>query len=260
MISKGAYLSAAEAVLRRVGRPMHYTSIAQLAIRLRLLTTNSVQPEIAMSTTISADIADNPSTVFKRERPGVYSLREDEKTPSEDSAFLCTALTEKIASLRVVLTAASDLAVVRRSIYLFSRALQLSSPNGPVQFSGEGGSVELDPRQLAGIPPGSIHSANRCIDRCAVTSAPPSRLAGKHSDVTRRALEKLLTSRGWNVRDEAGCAILAASLFVLEKAMNVSGPDGQVTLIGSAGAAPISLIRGRQESCAEQGDPWQAHL
>lgn len=259
MISKGAYLSAAEAVLRRVGRPMHYTSIAKLAIRLRLLVTNSVQPEIAMSTTISADIADNPNTIFKRERPGVYSLREDEAASFLGETYLCSALLERVASLRVLLGATSDLALVRRSLYLFSRALQLSTPSGSIRFAGEAGSIDIDPRQLAGIPPGSIHSLSRCEASCAMTSAPPERIPVGRSDLSRRALEKLLSSRGWNAPDAAYCGIVAASLVALQEAISVAGDGGQVTLVGSEGAAPISLIRGRQETSAEQGDSWPAH-
>jgi len=83
------FTEAAEAVLRKVGKPLHYKKITQLAIEQNLLSHIGKTPEVTMSTRLA--------TLTKKDRgdqnvirvgPGVFGLREWGAAPAEGDATI----------------------------------------------------------------------------------------------------------------------------------------------------------------------------
>lgn len=78
------FTEAAEAVLRQVGKPLHYKKITQLAIEQNLLSHVGKTPEVTMSTRLATlakrDRGDAP---IVRVRPGVFALRDWNITEAE---------------------------------------------------------------------------------------------------------------------------------------------------------------------------------
>lgn len=70
------YLDAAREVLRRHGKPMHYTGIVTIAMRLGLLQTNSVNPSVQMSAVLNRAVKKRDGSEFRRIRSGVFALSE----------------------------------------------------------------------------------------------------------------------------------------------------------------------------------------
>jgi hypothetical protein len=69
------YLEAAAAILSQTKSGMHYQAITDAAIRQGLLQTRGRTPDIAMSSILSREVAENPHGRFRRIRPGVYGIR-----------------------------------------------------------------------------------------------------------------------------------------------------------------------------------------
>jgi hypothetical protein len=71
------FTEAAEAVLRKVGKPLHYKKITQLAIEQNLLSHVGKTPEVTMSTRL-ATLAkkDRGEAPIVRVKPGVFGLRD----------------------------------------------------------------------------------------------------------------------------------------------------------------------------------------
>src|SRR5687767_514148 len=71
------FTEAAEAVLRKVGKPLHYKKITQLAIEQNLLSHVGKTPEVTMSTRL-ATLAkkDRGDAAIVRVRPGIFGLRD----------------------------------------------------------------------------------------------------------------------------------------------------------------------------------------
>ncbi len=71
------FTEAAEAVLRKVGRALHYKKITQLAIDQNLLSHIGKTPEVTMSTRLATlTKKDSADQNIVRVRPGVFGLRE----------------------------------------------------------------------------------------------------------------------------------------------------------------------------------------
>src|SRR3954453_7959802 len=71
------FTEAAEAVLRKVGKPLHYKKITQLAIEQNLLSHVGKTPEVTMSTRL-ATLAkkDRGEGAIVRVKPGIFGLRD----------------------------------------------------------------------------------------------------------------------------------------------------------------------------------------
>ncbi|MEI8259317.1 MAG: winged helix-turn-helix domain-containing protein [Deltaproteobacteria bacterium] len=71
------FTEAAEAVLRKVGKPLHYKKITQFAIEQNLLSHVGKTPEVTMSTRL-ATLAkkDRGDALIVRVKPGVFGLRD----------------------------------------------------------------------------------------------------------------------------------------------------------------------------------------
>ncbi len=71
------FTEAAEAVLRKAGKALHYKKITQLAIDQNLLSHIGKTPEVTMSTRLATlTKKDTPDQNIVRVRPGVFGLRE----------------------------------------------------------------------------------------------------------------------------------------------------------------------------------------
>src|SRR4029078_7093121 len=75
--TKMTFTEAAGAVLRTVGKPLHYKKITQLAIEQNLLSHVGKTPEVTMSTRL-ATLAkkDRGDALIVRVKPGVFGLRD----------------------------------------------------------------------------------------------------------------------------------------------------------------------------------------
>ena len=71
------FTEAAEAVLRKTGKPLHYKKITQLAIEQNLLSHVGKTPEVTMSTRL-ATLAkkDRGEAAIVRMKPGIFGLRD----------------------------------------------------------------------------------------------------------------------------------------------------------------------------------------
>ncbi|MDO9022698.1 MAG: HTH domain-containing protein [Myxococcales bacterium] len=71
------FTEAAEAVLRKAGKPLHFKKITQISIDENLLSHVGKTPEVTMSTRLATlTRRDDPSQNIVRVRPGVFGLRE----------------------------------------------------------------------------------------------------------------------------------------------------------------------------------------
>lgn len=92
------FKEAAEAILRRAGRPLHYKELAEQAMERKLLTFVGRTPELTMQSQLTDSVKKAPGNPFVRVKPGVFGLlrypelsdeekRQEElaKQPSKDS-------------------------------------------------------------------------------------------------------------------------------------------------------------------------------
>lgn len=116
MRSSISYLDAAAAVLRSHGKPMHYESIADLAVKLGLLHGETSHYQTAMSSALSRDIRENPGSSFVREGRGLYRLRGCIylEVTRDDS--------QRIRRFEAKLGVGSCLVVVRKALFLLKQA------------------------------------------------------------------------------------------------------------------------------------------
>ena len=71
------FTEAAEAVLRKAGKPLHFKKITQISIDENLLSHVGKTPEVTMSTRLATlTRRDDPAQNIVRVRPGVFGLRE----------------------------------------------------------------------------------------------------------------------------------------------------------------------------------------
>jgi hypothetical protein len=81
------FTEAAEVVLRKVGKPLHYKKITQLAIEQNLLSHIGKTPEVTMSTRLATlTKKDRGDQNILRVGPGIFGLREWGEAPVEAAA------------------------------------------------------------------------------------------------------------------------------------------------------------------------------
>ncbi len=92
------FTEAAAAVLRLVGKPLHYKEITDVAIERSLLSHVGKSPEVTMGARLAAQVKktekDNP---IKRVKPGVFALAEWDDTMIESGLADRTPALEKLA-------------------------------------------------------------------------------------------------------------------------------------------------------------------
>ncbi|MEZ4390933.1 MAG: HTH domain-containing protein [Polyangiales bacterium] len=94
------FTEAAEVVLRKVGKPLHYKKITQFAIEQNLLSHIGKTPEVTMSTRLATlTKKDRGDQNIQRVGPGIFGLREWGEVPAE-------ALSEAVAAASVATDAA----------------------------------------------------------------------------------------------------------------------------------------------------------
>ena len=80
------FTEAAEVVLRKVGKPLHYKKITQLAIEQNLLSHIGKTPEVTMSTRLATlTKKDRGDQNILRVGPGIFGLREWGEAPADAS-------------------------------------------------------------------------------------------------------------------------------------------------------------------------------
>lgn len=208
---QGRYLSAARAVLARADRPIHYEQITAIALKLGLLSSTSANPEIAMSSMLSADIRVNRHSIFAKERRGVYKLTNARSTHAEPSAGAQHTLERLIISIQVKSEISSDVKVAKRALHLAGCTLDIANDSKVTTYNDTDGSrcIQIHVAELLGDldvdfaedPLGSYVSLGVRFAR------PYDRLA--------RRLQL----------DDPRIAIYF-SLFLLDLALDTIGPDG----------------------------------
>jgi hypothetical protein len=128
------YLIAASEVLARAGRSMHYESITAVALKFGLLKTTSKTPYASMRNQINRDIWENPRSIFSQISSGVYKSKGI-LVPS-----WVLNLTDK---LQEKLCMADNVAVLRRALDLYKRAIELSDEQKNVRMIGDIQEIEL---------------------------------------------------------------------------------------------------------------------
>lgn len=140
MRGSSSYLDAALAVLREHGKPMHYESIADIAVKLGFLTTTATNYQIAMSSALSKDIRKNTNSPFAKSGSGLYMLK-----PSSLSRLLVPVEhSVRIRSLQDQLRAKKRIIVLRKALFLLQRACERTGRDHAVILGHNGMSVEVD--------------------------------------------------------------------------------------------------------------------
>ena len=141
-----SYLDAAREVLRRQGGAMHYDSIGIAAVNLGLLNTKSRDPAKQMGVALCQDVANAKGSDFRRVRPGVFELAEHSNLDTPLGRY--DSLGQRIADLGVRLQLADDAAVLRRTLWVVRKCLELKGESEALQVKGTW--VALDPRGSCG--------------------------------------------------------------------------------------------------------------
>ena len=140
MRGSSSYLDAALAVLREHGKPMHYESIADLAVKLGLLTTTATNYQIAMSSALSKDIRENANSPFAKSGNGLYMLK-----PSTLSRLLIPIEHDaRIRNLEDQLGARKRIIVLRKALFLLQRTCERTRRDHAVILRHNGMSVKVD--------------------------------------------------------------------------------------------------------------------
>ena len=125
-VRQSIYLNAAEGVLQRAGRSMHYTQITSVAIRLGLLETKSKTAAISMSSILSEDIRTNPQSKFLKRLPGIYDLAEPSGTVFRTASRPKPLPSNYLERLKCRLNMNDTSAVVLKALYLAGRSLDMA--------------------------------------------------------------------------------------------------------------------------------------
>jgi len=230
MTSRAEFLIAAEGVLRKAGRPMHYTAITRAAIKLELLQTESVNAEITMSSTLSADISVNPSTKFQRERAGVYSLRA-RSGDILSSDFLDTDAAQALEDLRKAFPTNTDAAIIRRATYFYGRLFELSRKGETTCLEGGRGKLEIDPRDCDKIR--SLAQAHHGVLPASCSTSMSAPFLGNDQVVLK--IKQELSHLDWK-------EIVSLALILLNYASAICASQGRVRIAGSRGATTILVM------------------
>lgn len=116
---------------------MHYESIAQAAVHLGFLRTDSQTPEIIMSTVLSRAAA-SPNSPISRVKPGVFSLHET--TPFFWDFGKPNSLSPRVQRLAAQLSL-PEISVTKRALFVLRRCHECAAPS--TQFSIGNGRVEF---------------------------------------------------------------------------------------------------------------------
>ena len=144
MNEPSSYLEAALAVLRAHGKPMHYESIAGIAVKLGYLETTSPNCDIAMSSVMSKDIRENPSSHFAKAGRGIYKLKP--------SGLRCLSVPEeynkRVRNLQYGLKAKRSLTVLRKGLFILQQARKRAEECRTVVLSYDGTFAKVDFYQM----------------------------------------------------------------------------------------------------------------
>lgn len=137
-MKQNQYMTAASEILAKAGRPMHYESIAELAVRLGLLKTKCKTPHTAMRNQLNRDIVINPNSIFFQKASGVYEAR---------GLLVPSWVLGMTANLQKKLQLQSEYAVLRRALHLYRRTLDLFEDEKHVRMIGD--MREIDIQELS---------------------------------------------------------------------------------------------------------------
>ena len=80
------FLEAAQKILTREGRPLHFKELTERAMTKKLLTFVGRTPEVTMQTQLTAAVKKAPGNPFVRVKPGVFGLLRYPEVPPEEPA------------------------------------------------------------------------------------------------------------------------------------------------------------------------------
>ena len=115
-MSDGYYLKAAYEVLLKSQRPMHYSSIVQVAMHLGLLKPGTAFPEIAMCSLLSRDIRTNDTSRFRKIKEGVFALSDGVASEKDLSDY--HLLGKRVPVIMLKLKLIHPVFVIKKSLYL----------------------------------------------------------------------------------------------------------------------------------------------
>ena len=136
------FLNSAKALLSRTGKPMHYETITNLALKLGVLESSSRTPEVIMSSTLSREAAKHPQSDIKKVRPGVYELLPGASISPEIGDSHC--LGARVHALLGKLTCVNELAILRRAFYILRQCSSVAGPPGKFKLGDGITDVDLD--------------------------------------------------------------------------------------------------------------------
>ena len=120
---------------------MHYETITRLALRLYSLESNSTNPEIIMSSTLSREAA-HPQSVIRKVRPGVYEILSSVSADTQICSYRC--LGTRVHALVDRLGCNNELHVLRRAFYVLRQCLSAAGPLGRLILGDGILEVDLD--------------------------------------------------------------------------------------------------------------------
>jgi len=127
------YLQAARDLLIRHGKPMHYSTLTFIAIKIGLLKTSCQNPDIVMCSALSKDVSENQMSVFKKRREGVYDIVFGERLGVEILNY--NKLGHRLSTLANELELKNETSVLRRTISIINQLLSCSGNKGILKVS-----------------------------------------------------------------------------------------------------------------------------
>lgn len=224
LATQGRYLSAAQTVLARLDQPMHYENITEIALKLGLLSSANKTPEIAMSSILSADIRTNSSSVFAKERPGVYRLINPRPTAEEAGERQQHTIGQMIKGIQAKSHISHGAMIVKKAIYLAGRTLDAADDDHIASYSNSKGNRSISIDVVALIGELNIALSEQLRD----TSVRSTKQFAKSIERLRHRLQV----------DDARI-VLGFSLFLLDLALDTIDTDG--LLIVNSPNATIKL-------------------
>lgn len=140
-MANNKYLHAARDLLIRFGKPMHYKTITSTAMKLGLLETEGMNPEIAMSSILSRDVANNPNSLFKKLKEGVYDIVPGARIGNEIINYNKIGI--RISELVKQTGIRNELMVVRRALFLLKRGFEYAGDDKKITIGNDTDSINL---------------------------------------------------------------------------------------------------------------------
>ena len=138
------YLDAAERVLSKAGRSMHYTQIVAVADRHSLLEAKGPVADRKMSSFLSIDIKLNLESRFLRDRPGIYSLAENSSRKNlnhgSPEGYIDPPLGELVSRTRLP----DHTAVLNKALYLLGRTIDRLAGSGVIFLENQSMTRRID--------------------------------------------------------------------------------------------------------------------